>query len=537
MKNTYLNLKSAVFAIGTTLLVGSSLGQTCGYTCGGSPCPTVPGTAGTHTVVYCTPGTCTFTVPTHVSNITVEVFGAGGGGGGAWSQSAAHDVSDGYTFASDACAGGGGGGGGGFSGKNFNVVGGNTYTVIVGKGGLGGIATSLSSAGTNTNSGTKGEDGEQSRFYGNGENLTATGGIGGNSSSARRTSSGSSNQYAKASGGAGGTGSGVGATTYTGGRGSYGYPNGSRDQSSAGGGCAGSTGNGQYAYIGFNNTPADLPANSSNPTGPCDQSCTNGNNERRNGQGGTCSSPSSRAGGGGDGFSRGSTNGGNNGNNATHVGGGGSGALTHNHGSSAVSATGGAGAHGMVVIKFTAPLAVTLSNFTVSCENGRTINWSTESERNASHFIVERSRDGADWFEIGRLNAVGTTTQEQHYSLQDKSASYGTSYYRLKEVDYDGQVRVYDVVSSDCSSNSGINVYPNPTQGNFVLEINSETAFEGTAVVYDLNGKALVQREINASKGISLVYFDGDHLANGTYILKIEGENKGQFQPVKLVVN
>lgn len=528
MKNTYLHLKTVVFSIGTYLLAGSSIGQTCGYTCG-SGCPTVPGTAGSHTVVYCTPGTCTFTVPTPVTNITVEVFGAGGGGGGARSRS---NVTD------DACAAGGGGGGGGFTSYNFNVTGGQSYTVTVGAGGTGGsVPSGLGNThGANSNAGTPGVTGGSSSFTGNSINLVATGGVGGNSASTRTSSSGFG-QWTNSRGGAGGTGSG-GSINYTGGRGSYGNANSSNDRGSSGGGGAGSTGNGGYAYIGYLSTPADLPANSANPTGPCGTSCTNGNNARVGGAGGSCPS-SARVSMGGNGQSR-SSNGGSTGNAAeAGVGGGGAGGTTHsyNNGSTEQAAAGGAGANGMVVIKFTAPLAITLSNFNVSCENGRTISWSTESERNASHFIVERSRDGSDWFAIGHIEATGTTTQTQHYSLQDKSASYGISYYRLKEVDYDGKIRVYDVVASDCSSNNGVIVYPNPTQGNFTLEISSETAFEGTAVVYDLNGKTLVQHEFNATKGISLVYFDDNNLAKGTYIVKIEGESKGKFQPVKLVVN
>lgn len=104
------------------------------------------------------PGSFTYIVPPGVSQLTVEVWGAGGGGGGL-------DLA--VPFCSD--RGGGGGGGGGYLKASFPVVPGQVFTVQVGLGGSPG-----------NNSGSSGTPGGDSRFSGpGGVNLLATGGMGG----------------------------------------------------------------------------------------------------------------------------------------------------------------------------------------------------------------------------------------------------------------------------------------------------------------------------------------------------------------------
>ena len=159
------------------------------------------------TQTYTTPGTYTFTVPAGVSQITVEAWGAGGGGGGNNSNK----------------DGAGGGGGGGYSRCILSVVAGNTYTVNVGHGGIGGTGAQNGNAG-------------ESSWFGSSSTVLANGGDGG--------------QQVTSKGGTGGTGGAVGivtgtsTVTYFGGNGAAGRDNnygiGGGSGSSAGTGANGS---------------------------------------------------------------------------------------------------------------------------------------------------------------------------------------------------------------------------------------------------------------------------------------------------------
>ena len=65
------------------------------------------------------------------------------------------------------------------------------------------------------------------------------------------------------------------------------------------------------------------------------------------------------------------------------------------------------------------------------------LNWTTASEIDASHFIVERSVDGSNFSAIAQVTAVGNSQTENHYSSQDNNPAAGKSFYRLKMVDID----------------------------------------------------------------------------------------------------
>ncbi len=66
------------------------------------------------------------------------------------------------------------------------------------------------------------------------------------------------------------------------------------------------------------------------------------------------------------------------------------------------------------------------------------LNWSTISERDASHFVIERSSDGLDWNHVGSVKAVGNSIETNYYSIIDTDPIEGMSYYRLLQFDLDG---------------------------------------------------------------------------------------------------
>jgi hypothetical protein len=70
--------------------------------------------------------------------------------------------------------------------------------------------------------------------------------------------------------------------------------------------------------------------------------------------------------------------------------------------------------------------------------NSNMLYWSTASESNTSHFIIEKSDDGEKWSGIGQVQSAGNSTQKLDYSLEDKDVSQVINYYRLHQYDIDG---------------------------------------------------------------------------------------------------
>ncbi len=126
-------------------------------------------------------------------------------------------------------------------------------------------------------------------------------------------------------------------------------------------------------------------------------------------------------------------------------------------------------------IQYTAsPLPVEMTYFHAKNEGEQVaLNWGTASEKDNDFFAVERSLDGVNWENIGRVEGNGTTYQGAEYSFTDFAPVAGTSYYRLMQNDFDGTFDYSDVVV--VKRNAGINnvkVYPNPAQSVVTIEGN-----------------------------------------------------------------
>lgn len=175
-------------------------------------------------------------------------------------------------------------------------------------------------------------------------------------------------------------------------------------------------------------------------------------------------------------------------------------------------------------------LPVELSSFeTQSSEcDYADIHWSTLSESNHDYFEIERSVDGLAWEVVGTIVGTGDSKSLREYSYRDnlQSTSAKEVYYRLAQVDLDGNVNLSNVISfkRNCKE-SVISLYPNPSN-NFTM-INSSTKVKAVSV-FDLRG-----RQVS-------VFFDQlssrlktQVLESGIYFLQVESV-KGDISVLKL---
>jgi len=97
---------------------------------------------------------------------------------------------------------------------------------------------------------------------------------------------------------------------------------------------------------------------------------------------------------------------------------------------------------------FAAPLPVELISFSATPDKNKVIlKWKTASEINNSHFIIEKSYNAYHFSPIGNINGAGNSNQPIHYIFEDYSTDSAIVYYRLKQVDYDGQYDYSNIVS------------------------------------------------------------------------------------------
>jgi hypothetical protein len=92
------------------------------------------------------------------------------------------------------------------------------------------------------------------------------------------------------------------------------------------------------------------------------------------------------------------------------------------------------------------------------------LSWTTESETNNDYFAVQRSRDGLIWETLGLVEGSGTSSDLHSYSYTDLSPDKGINYYRLKQVDLDGQFVLSPVRSVKVALANEHFISPNPTK-------------------------------------------------------------------------
>ncbi|MEO0776093.1 MAG: T9SS type A sorting domain-containing protein, partial [Bacteroidota bacterium] len=146
--------------------------------------------------------------------------------------------------------------------------------------------------------------------------------------------------------------------------------------------------------------------------------------------------------------------------------------------------------------------------------------WETSSESNNRGFEIQKSSDGKSWRSIGFTKSSRATNK---YEFVDQSIQPGAHYYRLKQVDFNGQFEYSKIISlSFYSQNEAFLVYPNPVASTVQIETSIS---QYDIAILDANGK-VVQTHQNFSFSTSL---DLSTLATGIYSIELTHYPSGQI--------
>jgi hypothetical protein len=186
------------------------------------------------------------------------------------------------------------------------------------------------------------------------------------------------------------------------------------------------------------------------------------------------------------------------------------------------------------------PLPVELMRFEGTCEtNGVVLKWTTAAEINNRYFSIERSMDGIYYTEIGQANSLasnGNSTQLLNYTFNDAHPYKGTSYYRLKQTDVNGNMVTMKVVEVKNCSGTGemIDVYSHGDK-NFTVMIGSETDQGHHVEVHNAIGQLIFNSEVQAHEGVNHFYFPMPEVEAGMYFITVTQAN-GRIFTKKIIM-
>ncbi len=166
------------------------------------------------------------------------------------------------------------------------------------------------------------------------------------------------------------------------------------------------------------------------------------------------------------------------------------------------------------------PTPVELTKFTTAIQHNTTvmIEWKTVSEISNNYFEVEKSKNGIDWLPFQKIDGAGNSLIPIHYQTEDKNPFGGISYYRLKQVDFNGDYYYSDISKVDLNNNL-LHLYPNPSKD--VLIIEGIIHDIHNIKIYNINGSEISRGKFNTKIINNNLELSIENLALGMYFITI----------------
>lgn len=167
------------------------------------------------------------------------------------------------------------------------------------------------------------------------------------------------------------------------------------------------------------------------------------------------------------------------------------------------------------------------------------LSWSTATERNSDHFEVERSSDGVNFENVSSVHSkasAGNSSVKIDYVSVDTEPKAGLNYYRLKQVDKD-QISSFSkiiAVTSNKQVEHQISVYPNPSKGDFTVDILSgKNKTEANIKIIGAMGKVVYSQAYPLDKGLNTIKIDAEaKLSGGNYHCLVHVETSSYNFPI-----
>jgi hypothetical protein len=185
-------------------------------------------------------------------------------------------------------------------------------------------------------------------------------------------------------------------------------------------------------------------------------------------------------------------------------------------------------------------LPIELIDFNVECiDNHKVIKWSTKSEVNNDHFVIQMSHDGIEFENVAVVAGAGNSTMQNDYEYIHFAHFDNITYYRLVQIDFDGAETHSNMTAVDnCNGNLG-SISVHATHGNQIsISYDAQSASKYQVKVIDARGRLLVEpTELQTQKGRNQHSIALQNIDFGIYYVVIQNEIESSFKKIILHEN
>ncbi|NLP12292.1 T9SS type A sorting domain-containing protein [bacterium] len=190
-------------------------------------------------------------------------------------------------------------------------------------------------------------------------------------------------------------------------------------------------------------------------------------------------------------------------------------------------------------------LDVELVSFSAAVRaDGVHLSWRTASETNNLGFTVLRSRDGNAWEQIAFVTGNGTSAQQHEYSFIDSEKDWAQLFYRLQQLDRDGQSHLLPTVKVVRQLPGRLTLhgnYPNPFNAGTTISYDLPASSWVDAAIFNLQGQ-IIQQLVSGmqSAGFHTIHWNGrknsgEEAASGVYICRINAGDERAHMRISYV--
>ncbi len=169
------------------------------------------------------------------------------------------------------------------------------------------------------------------------------------------------------------------------------------------------------------------------------------------------------------------------------------------------------------------PLPVELTRFDAYAQRNEVLlEWQTATESHNAQFVVERSSDGRTFSALRTLAGAGDSRSPLDYTTTDAAPLRGQSFYRLKQVDFDGTFEYGPVRAVFMGGINAVRLVPTVVTDALTASMPEASLDDTRWTIFDLQGRILrtgIWPAETAELPLSL-----SDLAAGGYIFNVGGK-------------
>jgi len=169
----------------------------------------------------------------------------------------------------------------------------------------------------------------------------------------------------------------------------------------------------------------------------------------------------------------------------------------------------------------------------VTLEKINRLYWTTANETNNQGFDIEKSKNGLEFEQIGFTPYV--ETNKGSYSFDDENPWTGSNFYRLKQIDLDGNYSYSHIIHLVRQSDFNFEVIQNPFRETLSLEISSNIEIDANISIFAIDGRVVRQEAVKFSDGTRRLELDMSTLPSGNYMVRFYNKTSREILTKKVV--